>query len=99
MNRKCSFRDDNDAEKYSTYNIVADTLNIIGVRPINFNANNKKKNREELLHENLNENLCELDRPRGGFKLIFPLKQNIEKYKKFYGDIIPEAQELWKKLI
>ena len=27
MNRQCGFRNDNDAEKYFTYNIIADTLN------------------------------------------------------------------------
>ena len=43
--------------------------------------------------------MCEFDRPRGGYKLIFPLKNNIEKYKKFYlNDIPQEDQQLWKKL-
>ena len=57
------------------------------------------KNKEELIKENVEESLCELDRPRGGYKLIFPLKNNVEKYKKFYEDNIPEEdQELWKQL-
>ena len=30
-NRRCSFKDNNSAEKYYTYNIVIDTLNIIGL--------------------------------------------------------------------
>ena len=27
----------------------------------------------------MEDNLCELDRPRGGYKLIFPLKKNVER--------------------
>ena len=87
-NRRCAFRNDNDAEKYFTYNIVVDTLNIVGLRPKNMNFVSQKKNKEELIKENLEESFCELDRPRGGYKLIFPLKDNIEKYKKFFGDNI-----------
>ena len=99
-NRRCGFRSDNDAEKYFTYNIIADTLNIIGIRPKNWNFISENKNRGELIKENLEESLCELDRPRGGYKLIFPLKDNVDKYKKFYGDNIPEEdQELWKSLV
>ena len=47
----------------------------------------------------IDDNLCELDRPRGGYKLIFPLKENIEKYQKYYLNDIPiEDLELWKYL-
>ena len=42
-NRRCGFRNDNDAEKYYTYNIVVDTLNIVGLRPNNFNFISEKK--------------------------------------------------------
>ena len=45
----------------------------------------------------INDNLCEFDRPRGGYKLIFPLKENIGKFSKYYLDDIPkEDLELWK---
>ena len=99
-NRRCGFRADNDAEKYYTYNIVADTLNIIGLRPKNLNAANEPRKEKDLLKENLEESLCELDRPRGGYELIFPLKNNVDKYKKFFGENIPkEDLELWKELI
>ena len=100
MNRRCGFRDDNDAEKYYTYNIIADTLNIIGIRPNYLDISNKYKNKDELLKKNLEESLCELDRPRGGYKLIFPLKNNYKNYKQFFGKNIPEEdQNLWKNLI
>ena len=99
-NRRCAFRNDNDAEKYFTYNIVVDTLNIVGLRPKNMNFISEKKNKEELIKENLEESFCELDRPRGGYKLIFPLKDNVDKYKKFFGDNISEEDEgLWKSLV
>ena len=99
-NRRCGFRNDNDAEKYYTYNIIADTLNIIGLRPKDLNFVSENKNKEDLIKENVEESLCELDRPRGGYKLIFPLKDNVDKYKKFFGENISEEDlELWKRLI
>ena len=99
-NRRCGFRNDNDAEKYYTYNIIADTLNIIGLRPKDLNFVSENKNKEDLIKENVEESLCELDRPRGGYKLIFPLKDNVDKYKKFFGENISEEdQQLWKRLI
>ena len=98
-NRKCGFRANNYAEKYYTHNIIADTLNIIGIRPIVPNQSNKELNKIEILKENIEESLCELDRPRGGYKLIFPLKNNIKKYQIFFGENIPEEDiELWEKL-
>ena len=88
-----------EALKYSAYDIVTDTLNIIGVRPRNSNNSKILKEKTELLREKIEETLCELDRPRGGYKLIFPLKNNIEKYKKFFGENISEEDnELWKNL-
>ena len=98
FNRRCDFRDDNYAERYYVYNLIVDTLNIIGIRPSNFNNENERD--KNLLIDNLEENLCELDLPRGGYELIFPKKNNYGIYKKFFGDIIPEEdQELWKNLI
>lgn len=98
FNRRCDFRDDNYAEKYYVYNLIVDTLNIIGIRPTNFIKENE--NDEKILIDNIEENLCELDRPRGGYELIFPKKDNYKKYSKFFGDIIPEEdKELWKKII
>jgi len=100
-NRRCGLRDDNDAEKYYTHNIVADTINLVGIRIMN--KENKSligdKKYKDNLDEMLEDNLCELDRPRGGYKLIFPLKNNIEKYKKFYlKDIPKEDLLLWNNL-
>ena len=100
-NRRCGFRDDNDAEKYYTHNIIADTINLVGIRIINKENNSiysdtKYKNK---LKEIIDDNLCELDRPRGGYSLIYPLKNNINKYKKYYlGNIPKEDEDLWKNM-
>ena len=100
-NRMCGLRDDNDAEKYYTHNMIVDTINIVGIRIIN-RKNNSLYNAieyEDEIAESVDDSMCEFDRPRGGYKLIFPLKNNIEKYKKFYlNDIPQEDQQLWKKL-
>ena len=71
MNRFCGFRDDNDAEKYYVYNIFADTLNIIGIVPKESMKNARYKDYIEELKDNLEENLCELDRPRGGYHSFY----------------------------
>jgi len=100
-NRRCGLRDDNDAEKYYTHNIVADTINLVGVRIMNKEDKSLigDKKYKDSLDEMLEDSLCELDRPRGGYKLIFPLKSNVEKYKKFYlKDIPKEDLLLWKNL-
>ena len=100
-NRRSSLRDDNSAEKKYTHNLIADTLNIIGIKVRKNNMRHKYSNRkmQNSLKNIIDDNLCELDRPRGGYKLIFPLKENIEKYQKYYLNDIPiEDLELWKYL-
>ena len=70
-------------------------MNIIGLRP-----NIESKKQKDLIKENVEESLCELDRPRGGYKIIFPLKNNVEKYKKIFLENIPEEdRQLWEQLI
>ena len=100
-NRRCGLRDDNDAEKYYTHNIIADTINLIGIRIINREKNNiynATKYKDEI-EEDVDDSMCEFDRPRGGYKLIFPLKNNYEKYRKYYLAEIPEEdKKLWKLL-
>ena len=84
-------RDNNNAEIGYTRNIIIDTLNLVGLRPIDQNNNDK--------NINIEDDISELERPRGMYNLIFPLKNNIEKYKKFYLNNIPsEDLELWNFL-
>ena len=90
-NRRGGMRDNNAAEIGYTHNIIIDTLNLVGLRPIDQNNNDK--------NINIEDDISELERPRGMYNLIFPLKNNIEKYKKFYLNNIPsEDLELWKFL-
>ena len=99
LNNICGLRNDNDAEKYFTHNLIVDTLNILGICPKNLTFINRKKNKRILFGESIEESLKELDRPRGGYKLIFPLKKSVESYKKLFGKNLPkEDKELWKYL-
>ena len=96
VNRKTGFRDNNDAEKNFTFNIIIDTINLVGIFPMIIS---KKRKNNYNLKEIIEENICELNKPRGGYQLIFPLKKNIEMYKTLYLNNIPkEDLELWKYL-
>ena len=89
--------------------LIADTLNIVGITPYshdykdNFQAydyNGYDINEEDLddNEDGVNRALCEFGRPRGRFELIFPLKNKVNYYKKFYkGDLIADEM-LWEKL-
>ena len=66
-------------------NLLVDTLNIVGISMFNKNIllyrNKKIKNSVEY---NVQNAICELNRPRGDYELIFPLKENINKYRKYF---------------
>ena len=101
-NRRGSVRQGNLAEDEYSHNLIADTINLVGLRIFNREDNTiyGDTKYESYDEEILADSLCELDRPRGGYKLIFPLKKNIEKYKKFYLSDIPiEDKQLWHRLI
>ena len=98
-NRRCGLRDDNASEKKYTHNIIADTLNIVGIKVNKTSKRNNLMDNKQSLKDIINDELCELERPRGGYKLVFPLKENINKYSKYYlNDIPDEDLELWKYL-
>ena len=46
----------------------------------------------------INDAFCEFSRPKGDYELIFPLKENIDKYKKFFKDKNEINELFWKKL-
>ena len=92
--------------------LVADILNIVGIVPYSHDYKDDFKpyedienkfpyynNEEERIKHDVEDALCELGRPRGKFELIFPLKENIEKYKKYFKIKLPENELLWKKLL
>ena len=69
-------------------NILVDTLNIVGIVPFSHEFRYKSFDLDSIfkkkVDDRVNNALCELTRPRGDFELIFPLKNNINKYKKFF---------------
>ncbi len=75
--------------------VMCDTFNLVGIKPYD-HKNTKRKilNFEERLQENLDE----LKRERGGWELIFPLRENIDKYKKFIKDPSELNLALWKEI-
>jgi hypothetical protein len=82
--------------------IFIDTLNIVGLVP--FSHDEKFETLDEILHyddtiqENVDFAFCELTRPKGNFKLIFPLKKNIDKYKKYITTKLKENEIFWEKI-
>ena len=83
-------------------NLLTDTLNLIGISPYSrkshkpLNLNHRFHNEIE---DNINNALCELNRPRGDYELIFPNKENIYKYKKYFINNNDENEEFWEKII
>ena len=91
--------------------LIADTLNIVGITPYSHDFNDDFKpydrdnNNEEEFEEEysdeedgVNRALCEFGRPRGRFELIFPLKNNFNYYKKFYKMNLKADEMLWNNL-
>ena len=91
------------APVYIYDHIISDVLNIVGVVP--FDNDKLKKNYDENVYkyenevnENVDDALCEFTREKGIFELVFPLKKNINEYKKYFEKITEENKLLWKKL-
>ena len=91
--------------------LVADMLNIVGIIPYSHEFNDDFKpwednenmfpyyhDEKERIRFNVDEAICELGRPRGKFELIFPLKENIDKYEKLFKLNLIENQLLWKHI-
>ena len=82
--------------------IFIDTLNIIGIIP--FSHDEKGEPLDEVykydspVNELVEDAFCELTRPKGSYDLIFPLKKNIDEYKKFFRKKLPENELFWKKI-
>ena len=81
--------------------IVSDILNIVGIVP--FAHDDTEKTYDEIykydneIEEKVDDALCEFGRPTGMFERVFPLKENIDKYKKFFLDDNKENNLLWEK--
>jgi hypothetical protein len=85
--------------------IFSDILNIVGIVPFNheyekktFENNNNKSHNIEI-EENVEEAICEFGRTRGMFELVFPEKNIINKYKKYFRNNFGKENELlWENI-
>ena len=102
INNKPSIQIYNKVDEPVKMNLFSDTLNIVGIVP--FSHKNKFKTLDKIykfknnIDELVNNAFCELTRPRGNYELIFPLKENIEKYKKYFIQNNEENIRLWEKI-
>lgn len=104
INSKPSIAKDNTMETYSHYMMVPDVLNIAGVVPFAHDETLELYDKDvyeydDKVQEIVDEALCEFERPMGMFDRIFPLKENIEKYRKFFDKVGPENERLWKTML
>ena len=91
----------NNLEISDKTNLFIDTLNLIGISPYHRNTKeplNKHIYFKNEVDDNINNALCELERPKGDYELIFPKKGNINKYKKFFFYNTEENLILWDKI-
>ena len=90
----------NELDKPIKTNLFIDTLNLVGISPFSKNIIFQKKEKVKIDSEyNVNNAICELSRPRGDYELIFPLKDNINIYKKFFKNRNNKENELfWKEI-
>ena len=83
--------------------LLTDMFNIIGLVPFTHNEKIQLIDKEiiykDYISEAVNEALCEFARPTGGFQRIFPLKDNIKKYMKFFEKADEENKALWEVLL
>ena len=92
--------DNND--KYIKEKIFIDTLNIVGITPFSHDETAESLDEiykyEDPIEETIDFAFCELTRPKGNFDLIFPLKNNIEKYRKLIRKKCVENEQFWEKI-
>ena len=84
--------------------LISDILNIIGIVPFSHDEfqqtfDKNVYNYENKVTESVDDALCEFTRKKGVFELVFPLKNNINSYKKFFSEINDENNMLWEKLL
>ena len=90
-----------DIDKDVYINLVIDTLNLVGISLFSKNSIHKYliKHKKYDVKDYANKGLCELERSRGDYELIFPLKNNINQYKKYFRNINCEENEIFWKII
>ena len=53
---------------------------------------------DNYIDEIVDDSICEFERAKENLERIFPLKNNVEFYKKFWKNFTQEDLALWKKL-
>jgi hypothetical protein len=97
VNGRTSLTIYNIVDKPIKANLFADSLNIAGIHLFSREKHYKKLKRN-YIEDSVNNALCELYRPRGDYELIFPLNENIEKYKKYFINNNQENILFWEKI-
>ncbi len=86
-------------ERPNKTNLFLDTLNLIGITPYSRKSGKPLFNELIFTNEidnNINNALCELERPRGDYELIFPTKETINVYKKYFKYNTEENIKFWQ---
>ncbi|ORX42264.1 TTL-domain-containing protein [Piromyces finnis] len=100
-NPSLSYFQAEEHNKIIKYKLVHDLFNIIGLVPyshITGKALEKECYYDNSIEEAVDQSICEFLRPLGGFEQIFPTKENIKYYMKFFKTITPNNQALWDKI-
>jgi hypothetical protein len=103
VNTRPSMASYNNFDKIIKSNLFADTLNIAGITLFshqkNYRAFDKDIYSNNSIQNMVDNAVCELTRPRGDYELIFPLKKNIDEYKKyFYKGVRLENKLFWEEI-
>ena len=80
-------------------NLSVDTFNLVGITPFSqemFYNKHKGININDNVDDLINNAFCEFSRSKGDYEFIFPVKENTDRYKKFFKDK-NEINELFLK--
>ena len=83
-------------------NIFVDSLNLVGITPFSHDEEQKTYDKEfeyeDKIEEAVDYAYCERERPKGDFDLIFPVKNNVNKYKEFFVEKTEVNERFWEKI-
>ena len=89
----------NILDKEIKNNLFIDTLNLVGLIPYSRISKVPLYNKFATFNNyNIRNALCELKRPKGDYDLIFPTKENINKYRKYFTYNNLENKRFWDKI-
>ena len=76
-------------------------INMLGIIPYshnNYTSFDEIYNYTNTIEEIIDDSICEFERSEGSLQRIFPLKNNIDKYKKYFSDPGELNLKLWERL-